>query len=398
MWFTHNSWPNDGVGKVTLTGVYSEVDVGGSLANQPWGIAAAPDGTLWFTDLKVSVLRRRSVTGEWSTFPIPAPAWEITVGPDGNVWFTMASKIGRMTAAGEVQEFQVPTPAPFLGTITTGPDGNLWFTERNGDKIGRITPSGQVTEFPLAAGSFPYSIVVGPDDHLWFVEYKRNRIGRISTSGKITEFELPHAESSPAAIVSGPDGNLWFTELFGDRIGRITPAGVITEFDVPIPDAEPSGLAFGADGNLWFLYTREDKVTRMTLGGTAVNGPCVASDTILCIDDVPGDRRFQVEVEYQTVQGGGLSGKGKGIPLANLGVARGGLFWFFSADNPEILIKVLNGCESNQKYWVFASGGTNVGMTITVSDTVTGEVHTYYNRDLTPFAPIQDVNALSCGD
>ena len=396
LWYTHNSWPNDGVGRITVSGDYTKIDVPG-LLNMPWDITLGPAGELWFTESDAAIIRRLSRNGAWKEFVIPRPANSITVGPDGNLWFTEAAFIGRLTPTGTVTEFPVPTQMPSLGQITAGPDGNLWFTETRGDKIGRITPSGKITEFPLAPGSWPFSIVAGPDSHLWFTEGFGNRIGRLSTAGGLAEFELLQPNSEPRQIAVGPDGNLWFTEGAGGRIGRITPQGVITEFSVPNPDRIPSGLTFGPDGNLWYLYVTMSQVGRMTLGGTAVNGPCTASDTILCIDDVPGDRRFQVEIEYQTAQGSGLSGKGKAIPLVSLGVARGGLFWFFNEDNPEIVVKVLNGCASNQKYWVFVSGGTNVGLTITVSDTVTGEVHSYFNRDLTPFAPVQDTSALSCG-
>ena len=396
LWYTHNTGPNDGISRISVSGDYAVVDVPGSL-NMSWGLVLGPGGALWLTDSVEGVIRRLSKNGVWTEFAISGPANSITTGPDGNLWFTEGTIVGRLTPTGIVTEFSVPTPLSALGQITAGPDGNLWFTEGRVDKIGRITPAGSVAEFPVKQGGQPFSISAGPDNHLWFAEVAGNRIGRISASGNLTEFELPQPNSKPTVIVAGPDGNLWFTESAGGRIGRITPQGVITEFTVPSPDRRPGGLAVGPDGNLWFLYLDIAKVGRMTLGGTAVNGPCTASDTILCIDDVPGDRRFQVEIEYQTAQGGGLSGKGKAIPLASLGVARGGLFWFFNEDNPEIVVKVLNGCASNQKYWVFVSGGTNVGLTITVSDTVTGEVHSYFNRDLTPFAPVQDTSALSCG-
>src|SRR5260370_1150459 len=49
------------------------------------------------------------------------------------------------------------------GGITAGPDGALWFTELNGNRIGRITPAGQLREFPLpTAMSGLYSITAGP--------------------------------------------------------------------------------------------------------------------------------------------------------------------------------------------------------------------------------------------
>lgn len=124
--------------------------------------------------------------------------------------------------------------------------------------------------------------------------------------------------------------------------------------------------------------------------------PCVAGPTTLCIDDQPRDKRFQIEVTFQTAQGGGQAGSGRAIPLSSLGVTQGGLFWFFSADNPELLVKIVNGCSVTQHWWLFASAGTNVGVTITATDTIAGTIETYINPDLTPMAPIQNTNAFAC--
>jgi hypothetical protein len=137
--------------------------------------------------------------------------------------------------------------------------------------------------------------------------------------------------------------------------------------------------------------------TTVTLFAGPTESSCVADAATLCIDDQPGDRRFKVQVSYRTTQGGGRSGLGTAIPLASLGVARGGLFWFFSPDNPEMLVKVLNACSGNGRFWVFYSAGTNVGLTTTVTDTRTGNSKTYANPDLTPAAPVEDTDALPCG-
>jgi hypothetical protein len=134
-------------------------------------------------------------------------------------------------------------------------------------------------------------------------------------------------------------------------------------------------------------------VLRFSLG--AVEG-CTPGDTTLCIDDQPGDRRYAATVSFATVQGGGLAGAGHAVSLASLGVASGGFFWFFSSGNPEMLIKVLNGCAANAHWWVFYSAGTNVGLTVTVTDTRTGTSRTYTNPDLTPAPPVEDTGALPC--
>ena len=62
------------------------------------------------------------------------------------------NKIGRITTAGVVTEYPVPTAGSYPGSITAGPDGALWFTEGAGNKIGRITTAGVITEYPVPAG------------------------------------------------------------------------------------------------------------------------------------------------------------------------------------------------------------------------------------------------------
>ena len=129
------------------------------------------------------------------------------------------------------------------------------------------------------------------------------------------------------------------------------------------------------------------------VGGTQ---PCVPNATTLCIDQTPGDHRFKVTVDYATSQGGGFSGHGTAIPLASLGVTSGGLFSFFSGNDPELLVKVLDGCAINHKYWVFYAATTNVSLTTTVTDTATGAVRTYANADGEVPEPAEDITAFSC--
>jgi hypothetical protein len=123
---------------------------------------------------------------------------------------------------------------------------------------------------------------------------------------------------------------------------------------------------------------------------------CPAGATTLCIDDQPGDRRWQVTASYKTAEGGGSAGNGEAIPLATLGVSEGGLFWFFDSTNPEMLIKVINACAVNQEFWVFSSATTNVGFTLTVTDTKEHRSKVYGNKDGTAAVPVQDTSAFAC--
>ena len=132
-------------------------------------------------------------------------------------------------------------------------------------------------------------------------------------------------------------------------------------------------------------------------GSTGNSGvPCTPNATTLCIDHNPGDGRFMIQVSYHTSQGGGRSGSGNAIQLSSLGINQGGIFWFFAASNPEMLIKVLDGCAISQHFWVFYAATTNVGFTVTVTDTQTGHQAVYMNADRHAAPPEQDTSALTC--
>jgi virginiamycin B lyase len=128
------------------------------------------------------------------------------------------------SAVGTITEFSLPV---FTGPwgIAAGPDTNLWFTEAAANGIGRITPAGVITEYPIpTAGSRSWGITAGPDGNLWFTEFLGNNIARITTMGIVTEYPIPTPGSEPYGIAPGPDGKLWFTEYFKYKIGALRPS------------------------------------------------------------------------------------------------------------------------------------------------------------------------------
>ena len=181
----------------------------------------------------------------------------IALGSDGNIWFGefAGGKIGRITPAGVITEFPIPTPDSGPRALAAGSDRNIWFSEFNASKIGRITPAGVITEFTLPRpNSGPGDITAGADGHMWFVELSGrmdgrapdgNRVGRITMKGDITEFPIPSQTGSPINIAVGPDRNVWFTK--GGIVGRVTPDGAITEFPLSSPMAGGTGLTAGSD-------------------------------------------------------------------------------------------------------------------------------------------------------
>jgi hypothetical protein len=66
---------------------------------------------------------------------------------------------------------------------------------------------------------------------------------------------------------------------------------------------------------------------------------------------------------------------GTAVPLRD----RTGAFWFFRPENLELLVKAIDGRAINGRWWFFYGALSNVGYTITVTDTASGAVRTYQN-------------------
>jgi len=119
---------------------------------------------------------------------------------------------------------------------------------------------------------------------------------------------------------------------------------------------------------------------------TPLKAACPPNTSVLCLDS----GRFLVSVAWR--QAGGPTGVGSVVPGAT---TDSGLFWFFTPTNYELMVKVLNGCGFNGRYWVFFLATTNVGFTLSVTDTQTHQVKTYDNPPGSVSPVVTDTSAFS---
>lgn len=205
--------------------------------------------------------------------------------------------------------------------------------------------------------------------------------GELADGALITVGGLDDSIANPANPYGGHNDN----PRTDDELYSLLPFITSNTTQVNVTTSNPSN-----DDNIFLAYF-------VISGGAVVTtGACTPDPTTLCLDDQTGDRRFKAELSYSSSQSGGISGNAKAISLTALGVPRGGLFWFFSADNPEVLVKVLNGCPVNSRYWVFYSAGTNLGFTLKVTDTKTGATFLSSNPDLKLAPPVANTSAFAC--
>ncbi len=116
-------------------------------------------------------------------------------------------------------------------------------------------------------------------------------------------------------------------------------------------------------------YSEEQSATTGWFGG-----PCRRGAGFLCLRD----GRFEVQAHWTNPDREADFGVGTAIPLAISDES--GMFWFFNADNIELVTKVLDGRSINDHFWVFFGALSDVEYWVTVNDTSTGEARTYHNR------------------
>jgi virginiamycin B lyase len=216
------------LGRITPAGAFLP-DITGIPAD---GLAISPDGDIWFTSSlsSIDVVGRITPTDALITAltTLASPAHGITTGPDGHMWIVESNgaagpaRIARVTLDGALTEFPVSTPGDLNG-IAAGPDGNLWFTDAGRNEIGRITPAGAITKFAIpTAASGPFGITAGSDGNLWFTERAAGRLGWVTPDGHVGELAcIPTANSGPSSITAGSDGGVWFTEADAGNIGSV---------------------------------------------------------------------------------------------------------------------------------------------------------------------------------
>ncbi|HVS15554.1 MAG TPA: vanadium-dependent haloperoxidase [Thermoanaerobaculia bacterium] len=205
--------------------------------------------------------------------------------------------------------------------------------------------------------------------------------------------------TSGHSTFSGSSARVIGLFLGDDAIAFTTGAdgtpGVLRSFDSLSQAAEEAGQSRIYGGIHW-QYDNRDAIA----GGRALaeyvfanflrptsdgDGDCVADDATLCLQD----GRFAVRVDWRS------SPTRAGIAGAVPRTEETGEFTFFDEDNLELLVKVLDACEVNGHYWVFAAAATDVEYIIKVSD-AEGGARTYFNPLFTPGRATRDIEAFDC--
>ena len=120
-------------------------------------------------------------------------------------------------------------------------------------------------------------------------------------------------------------------------------------------------------------------------GSSSTDGPCTPTSDVLQFDG-----GYRVRMCYITVEG--QTGQARAGVWAS---SQSGILWFFSRENAEVLVKVLDGCEYNGHRWVFVAPVTDLGFELRVTGP-DGDTWTHTNEAGTTAPTRSDTSAFRC--
>ena len=292
-----------------------------TVGSGPEGMAALPDGSLWFAENIANYLGSVSSTGRITEYVLPgrigAP-FDVARGADGNVWFgdsqldqngnPVHTFIAHTSANGQFAEMPFPENCGFqfntFNSLTAASNGYMWFGGNCPGSVGFLTTANQFVLHPSTTvggvavglgtnvwvgansqlseysstgslvalfGNVPADAgaVIGSNGDIWFLTNFSTAVGDFNpTTQSYTLYTLPSCNCSSrnlGNLIAAPNGDLWFTEGnnrngYPGAIGKMTEAGVYTEYPVFEPRSQPSGIAFSASGKLWISDIGAQKV------------------------------------------------------------------------------------------------------------------------------------------
>ncbi len=237
-------------------------------------------------------------------------------------------------------------------------------------------------------GRFLYGVSNNPNDNLSIYQrhlgnggltlQRRLHVG-ISASSTTSDFNhLTLDRTQRRLYVTSIRDNALFTFDRDPTTGELTLLGteINARFNVR-GIHRPTGLVVADDGMVFVSSTGDAGVTALTPG-------CL--DSHLCM--MTG--RFRVEVVYRDFADN--VGLATALPTASEDSA---VLWFFAEDNWEMLVKLVDGCDFNDHFWVFSSAATNIETTLRITDTWTGRTAEYLNPLGQSPVAVTDAQALA---
>ena len=240
--------------------------------SDPFGVAAAKDGTIYIADAGESNrIHKLSLEGVFTTLA--------------------GGKEGFADGLGATASFNSPSG------LAIDAEGNLFVADTGNNRIRKVTPEGQVTTIagdgsagyrdgPAGQAQFngPIGVAVDPHGNVFVADSYNDRIRMIAADGQVTTVagkgEPGFADGdrntamfdTPCGVAVTPDGSLIVADTGNDLLRKITADGTVTTYAISFPQddhlSNPIGLAISHDGFLYITELDRSRVLQIAPDGT----------------------------------------------------------------------------------------------------------------------------------
>jgi len=248
----------------------------------------------------------------------------------------------------------------------------------------RFTPTGNHIQFSYVFASEEYNEFVGSqfnDIFAFFVGSTNYAV----LPGTNTPVAINNVNCGNPPLVPPTNCSYFIDNTAGGLNTQMDGMTTVLTFTAPVnPGVQNTmrlAIADVSDGIL-------DSAVFLAGGSFTDTTACIPNATTVCLLG----NRFEVKIrwtDYQHVERDAL--------VASAGTADSALFYFNSPANWEFLIKIINGCSFNNKYWVYFAAATDVGYVVTVRDTGSAAAPKLYTNILGHASPAtNDSSAFNC--
>ncbi len=226
IWYTGNS--NATIGKLDpSTGKTTEYP---TKARDPHSAVIHQNGRIYFTAQGARMIGRLSPeTGEITEVPTEANPYGIQAAPDGTLWvaYNGTNKIGAVNPDTlSIRYYEVPDTASRIRRLGLTSDGMVWYGNNTRGRIGRLNPkTGEVREWlsPSGPTSDPYAFVV-VKDIIWYNESGMRPDTLVRFDPKTERFQswpIPSGFGIIRNFGVTREGNLIIHQSSSNRVGLV---------------------------------------------------------------------------------------------------------------------------------------------------------------------------------
>jgi virginiamycin B lyase len=182
-------------------------------------------GTLWFTGQSGVYGRLDPRTGAVEVFDAPRGRgpYGIATAPDGSVYYASlaGSHIARIdVATGGVQVLEPPTPDQGARRVWADSRGRIWVSEWRGARVARFDPAaGSWKEWRLPGQDpKPYAVYVDERDVVWLTDFGANSLVAFHPETEAFDsIPLPSPSANVRQLL-GRAGEVWGAESGADKL------------------------------------------------------------------------------------------------------------------------------------------------------------------------------------